>query len=363
MVRVVGIDPGTKSFDLCGLEDGRVFMEESIPSVDIAEDPGVVVKRLKSAGDIDLIVGPSGYGLPVTHISRIGDREHFLLILVRPDDLKIGVLVGLRRLVKLMAAEGLNVYFIPGVIHLKTVPTHRKVNRIDLGTADKLCCAVLAVQDQANRLGLEYGEVSFVMVEMGFGYNAIIGVEGGRVVDGIGGTLAGPAFLSQGVMDGELAYLLGGFKKDILFEGGVASIVGDPALTPEEFAKRHNEGERYSMAWDALMEGLERGVASMNVSVRRPREILISGRLSRVPEIYDEVSRRLSRYGDVRRVQGFAEKVKEAAQGAALIADGLAGGKYKRLVESLDIQGASGTVLDHVYLKSMDELKKRYGLL
>ena len=29
-----------------------------------------------------------------------------------------------------------------------TVPEHRKVNRVDLGTADKLCAAALGIQDQ-----------------------------------------------------------------------------------------------------------------------------------------------------------------------------------------------------------------------
>ncbi len=362
MVRVIGIDPGTMSFDFCGLDDGKVFLEESIPSVKLAENPGVVIDLLKSAGDLDLIVGPSGYGLPLTPLSKVGAKEHFELILIRPDDLSISVLVGLRKLVKMMAAEKLNVYFIPGVIHLKTVPEHRKVNKIDLGTADKLCCATLGVHDQSSRLKIGYGETSFIMVEIGFGYNAIMGVENGKIVDGVCGSVAGPAFLSQGRMDGELAYLLGSFTKSVLFEGGALSIAGDPSLTPEDFAKKHSGSERFRVAWEALVEGVERDVAAVNVAVRDPREILISGRLSRVPEIYSEVSSRLSRYGKVRKVQGFAKTVKEAAQGAALIADGLAGGRYKALLDALDIRGASGSVLDHIYLAELGELKKRHGV-
>ncbi|MCL4436219.1 MAG: DUF1464 family protein [Thaumarchaeota archaeon] len=362
MVRVVGIDPGTKSFDFCGLDDGKVFLEKTIPSTEIADNPHVVIDILKSAGDLDLIIGPSGYGLPLTHISKIGDKEHFQLILVKPGDLKIGVLVGLRKLVKMMAAEGMNVYFIPGVIHLNTVPEHRKVNKIDLGTADKLCCATLGIYDQSKRLKIGYDQTSFIMVEIGFGYNAVMGVEHGKIVDGIGGTVAGPAFLSQGKMDGELAYLLDSFSKGLLFEGGASTIAGDPAVTPEKLGKQHNDSEQYKVAWNALIEGVERDFAAMNVVVREPREILISGRLSRVPEIYKEVTKRLSKYGEIREVQGFAKNVKEAAQGAALIADGLAGGQYKKLVDTMELRKASGTVLDHIYLSTLDEMKRKYGM-
>jgi predicted butyrate kinase (DUF1464 family) len=362
LVRVVGIDPGTMSFDFCGLDNGKVFLEKSILSTDIADNPGVVIDTLKSAGNLDLIVGPSGYGLPVTHINEIGDQENFELILVKPGDLKIGVLVGLRKLVKMMAEEGLNVYFIPGIIHLKTVPEHRKVNKIDLGTADKLCCATLGIHDQSKRLGIDYSKTSFIMVEVGFGYNAIMGVENGKIVDGVGGTIAGPAFLAQGRMDGELSYLLDSFTKDVLFEGGASSIAGDPMITPEAFTERRNDSESFKVAWNALLEGLERDVAAMKVAIKEPREILISGRLSRVPEIYDDLSNRLQKYGDVKEVQGFAKTVKEAAQGAALIADGLAGGSFEKLINTLDIRGATGSILDHIYLKEANELKKKYGV-
>jgi len=363
MVKVVGIDPGTKSFDLCGLDDGKVFLEKSIDSADIAEDPGIVIDALKSAGDLDVIVGPSGYGLPLTHISQVGDKEYFEMILVKPEDKKTGVLVGLSKLVKLMAKENLNVFFIPGVIHLKTVPEHRKANKIDLGTPDKLCSATLGVYDQSKRLGINYEQTSFIMVEIGFAFNAIIGVEKGKIISGIGGTSAGPAFVAQGKMDGELAYLLDSFSKDTLFKGGAKSIMNQTTITPEEFAKKHNSSEKLSIAWEAMMEGIEREVASMKVVVKKPREILTSGRLSILPEIKNEISIRLTKYGDVREVQGFAKNVKESSQGAALIADGLAGGNHRKLVEVLDIHGASGSVLDHIHLVKIDEMKKKYSLI
>lgn len=363
MVKVIGIDPGTKSFDLCGLNNGKVFLEKSIPSNEVSDNPRIIIDILKSESNLDMIIGPSGYGVPITHISKLGDKENFELTLVKPEDNKKGGLRGLSKLIKMMITENLNVYFIPGVIHLKTVPEQRKVNKIDMGTADKLCCATLGIYDQSKRLNIDYDETSFIMVEMGYSFNAILGVEKGKIVDGIGGTLAGPAFKSQGKLDGELAYLLNSFLKNTLFDGGISSIIGNSSITPEEFVKKHNDSEINEIAWKALIEGIERDVSSMKISVKKPREILISGRLATLPGLYNELSKRLSVNGNVEKIEGFTKNVKEAAQGAALLADGLSGGKYKKLVNVLNINDASGSVLDHIYLRNINEIKKKYGLL
>jgi predicted butyrate kinase (DUF1464 family) len=59
---------------------------------------------------------------------------------------------------------------------------------------------------------------------------------------------------------------------------------------------------------------------------------------------------------------GFATVAKQAAQGAALIADGLAGGTYAPLVDALHIREASGTVLDHLYVISPEVARARLGI-
>ncbi|MGQ9468356.1 MAG: DUF1464 family protein [Nitrososphaerales archaeon] len=358
MVRVIGIDPGTKSFDFCGLDDGKLFMDIAIPSRDIIKDPKLVIEFLKSAKPLNLIVGPSGYGLPLTHISEIDDKKLFLMTLIRHDS-NTRAILGLRKVVEALKEENFNVYFIPGVIHMTTVPSYRKVNKIDMGTADKLCCAALGLFDQARHYSIDYYEVSFILVEMGYGFNAIIGVEKGQIVDGIGGTTGSIGFLSLGAMDGELAYLSNKIDKNTLRQGGAAYIAGDERITPEEFAKKVHD-EHYNLAWEAFMEGIEKGVAQMRISVKEPKEIMLSGRLCKVKRIYDELSKRLSTLGKVRRLEGFAKVAKEAAQGAALLADGLAGGRYKGLVDAMRIKEAKGTILDHIYLKVVDELKLKY---
>ena len=123
------------------------------------------------------------------------------------------------------------------------------------------------------------------------------------------------------------------------------------------------------------MEGLVKSVAAEMAVVPSPREILISGRLGRIPEIRQELTDRLSPLRDsdlrlrdsdlrlppVRRVAGFAQVAKEAAQGAALIAEGLAGGVHARLVEVMELREAGGTVLDHLYVAGAETLRERYG--
>ena len=68
MPRVIGIDPGTVSIDLCGLEDGRVFLDRTLSTAAALADPAQFVATLMAARPLDLIAGPSGYGLPVTRV-------------------------------------------------------------------------------------------------------------------------------------------------------------------------------------------------------------------------------------------------------------------------------------------------------
>jgi predicted butyrate kinase (DUF1464 family) len=361
MSRVIGIDPGTVSFDLCGLEDGQIFLDTSIPSAEVAANPQALVDALLSARPLDLIIGPSGYGLPWVSIKDFGAPELFLFILVDERERgRISVLSGMSKMIKLMKESELPILFMPGVIHLSTIPAHRKANKIDMGTADKLCCTVLAVFDQARHHCIPYDETSFILVEVGGAYTAVVAVEGGQIKDGLGGTTGGPGFYSLGMIDGELAYLLGRFHKEVLFSGGVAYIAGQPDLSPEEAAHLFGTDEHLNRGWEALIEGVVKSVAAEMTVVTSPREVLLSGRLCRIPTICDELARRLGRFAPVRRVSGMAEVAKEAAQGAALVADGLAGGQFTDLVQTMRLKEAQGTVLDYLYIRGAEELKRRY---
>lgn len=347
MVRVIGIDPGTKSFDLCGLDDEKIILDVSISTKDINKDPQLLSNIILETG-ADLVVGPSGFGLPVTNIKDIGERELFLMSLIKKEDKKS--LLGLRTSIKQMQYNKLPVFFIPGVIHLTTVPSYRKLNRIDMGTADKLCCAALGIRDQASRNNTGYNETSFILLEMGFGYTAAIAVKNGKIIDGIGGSTGSIGFLSLGGMDSELAYLLGGFNKELVFRGGVRKLAG----SPEKLMQNKD-------ALNAYLEGAIKDVLQLTASVD-PREILVSGRISRVEGIFDEMKHRID-FANVRRLEGFGTKtVKEAAQGAAIIANGLAGGSYSQLIETMHLRKAKGTALDNILLPEIETIRKDYNI-
>jgi predicted butyrate kinase (DUF1464 family) len=361
MPRVIGVDPGTLSFDLCGLEDGVVFLDQTITSSNVAANPHVLVEALRAAGPLDLVIGPSGYGLPWVRAEEFGDQEHFLFVLSDQREQEHAAPVGgMHEIVRALRETGLPVLFMPGVIHLPTVPAYRKANKIDMGTADKLCCLALGIVDQSRYHQIPYQETSFIYVEVGGAFTSVMAVEAGQVIDGFGGSSGAPGFRALGTMDGELAYLLGCFPKEVLFSGGVASITGQPDIDAAEAVRLIERNPAVKAGWEALFEGVTKYVAAELAVVPKPREILLSGRLSRIPVIRDELRHRLSRFAPVRQIQGIAQIAKEAAQGAALIADGLMNGQFASLVEVMRLHEASGTVLDYLHVKGADELRRKY---
>jgi len=350
-VRIIGIDPGTGSFDFFGMDGEKIILDTSVPVPEVAQNPKVLVDTVRSVFPLDMIVGPSGYGLPLTQIRDITERELTLMV---PDDKSIPLYDGIRMVIRLMKAEGFPLYFTPGVIHLPTVPAYRKANKMDMGTADKVCCVALAIRDQAELYGIDYSETSFILAEVGYAFNAVIGVEGGEIVDGLGGTSGGPGFITLGSMDSELAVRLGKFPGIVLFSGGAKDASGKDDLTPEELAKEHH---KYPPAWNMLLESIVKGVAAIMVAVEKPREILLSGRLSGIPEIAETLVAKLSKFGKVRKVGRQASVAKEAAEGAYIIGEGLLGGKYKGIVDCLELRGARGTMHDYILLKGVEPEK------
>jgi predicted butyrate kinase (DUF1464 family) len=189
-------------------------------------------------------------------------------------------------------------------------------------------------------------------------------VERGQIVDGLGGSSGPIGVRSPGALDGEVAYLLGTITKRALFDGGAATVAGEDPSEVDWLATPTTPSAK--IAWFAFMESAVKAVVTLSVAAPSAREVVISGRMAEFDRVRDDLARRLSALTpklDVQRLHGFATAAKQGAQGAALIADGLAGGREAELVHALGLQHATGTVLDHLALIQPTLARARLGLL
>jgi predicted butyrate kinase (DUF1464 family) len=328
--------------------------EGAFPSAALGADPSPLVDALRAHGPFDLVLGPAGYGLPLVAAADVGERELALMVLKRADEPEAGAgIAGMRSIVRSLLAAGVPLVFGPGAIHLPTVPVHRKWNRIDLGTADKVASAALGIVDQAERLGIPFAQTRFLLLELGGGFSAALAVDGGRIVDGLGGSAGPIGARAGGALDGEAAYLIGGaLSKRTIFSGGALDPDGVVDLSTPGALARLREDPAARDGWLALEEGAAKAVLALTSSVPEPREVLVSGRLASAPGLLDALGERLRAVAPVRP----ALAVKSAARGAALLADGLAGGGYAPLVDGLRLREARGGVLDHLRMFGADRI-------
>lgn len=375
MVKVVGTDSGTKSYDIFGFDDEteEVFVDEAIPREEMVKNPHIVIKRLKEIDKkyrVEAIVASSGYGIPLKLAKDSTDEEIALATFITENDVRRRLrIIGLRNLLKLLKEDpelNYKTYFTPGVIQLPTVPVYRKVNKIDMGTSDKVYTASLAIARYAELHGIEYSKVNLIAVEIGFAYTSALAIRNGEIVDAVAGTAGFPGYLGLGFIDGELAYALANtieLSKELLFRGGAAYLSNiDPFKTPvEEFVKLGSSG------YELLIESVIKDVLVLLYSTK-PSVIYLSGRFSRIPIFVEDVNKRFENIFDMlsykpqlTTLESRGKVAKQAAEGAAIIANGLAGGKYRKLVDVLKLKESKGTIFDHVTVVDKDQLIKRFS--
>jgi predicted butyrate kinase (DUF1464 family) len=369
LVKSIGIDSGTKTMDIYGFDDidGSIIIDVAIPRDEITKSSKQVLEKLREAqnrfGKIDAIVGPSGYGMGLKKAQIATDEEIAEATFVTEADVNRRLrIIGLRELMLLLrSAKDLNTWFTQGVIHLITVPKFRKVNRIDMGTSDKVLSVVLGVKDQAERLKIPYDKTSFFLIEVGFGYTSAISVKNGQIVDAMAGTAGFPSFLGMGFLDSEVAYAVANsiddFSKQLLFAGGVASFAGFDSSRPlEEFVKVAKTNTKVKQGYEMMLEAIVKDVASLLPTVI-PKEIILSGRFTRIPEFLKDMKIKLSGFFEktnlkvkITVLESKAAVTKQAAEGAAVFANGLAGGKYKQLINEMHLMESEGTVFSNICL-------------
>ncbi len=326
MLRVVGTDPGTSSLDLLLLSDGEVVDQARLEPGRLRDEPALVADLLARWKPLDLVSAPSGYGLPLIRGVLLTEDHLEQLSLVRTEERgrDMGVM-GFRSWVRAFLASGVPTVFLPGGLHLPTIPPHRKVGAIDLGTADKIAVAALALHVDVRYAG-GFDQSTFALVEIGSAFSAVLVVNRGRIVDASAGSRGPIGLRSGGAWDGEVACWRKQISKEDLFRGGMDDLG--------------------SIGPDAFRESLRRHVAGLR-SITPFDRIYISGRGLERPEVSDLVDGALSGLGQTLPLPGLPGAwVKHSAQGAAILADALAGGRFAAIADSLHLTEAAGSVWD-----------------
>jgi len=351
MFRVIGIDPGSLSWDFFGLNDDKIILDTSIPSKELIKAPQKAITIIKSVENIDLMVAPSGFGLPLKDVNDLTEKDiHYTLLKFKEEEKE--KLIGLGEVLRRIKAEKIPGIIVPGVKHLPTIPRYRKINKVDMGTADKLCTAVTGIRDQMETFQIPPQKTNFIMVEIGYGFTAVLAIEKGQIIDGIGGSNI-MGFKACGSLDGELAYLIKYIKKNNIYKGGVASIAGYSDLSLKEITLLAEKDEQIRTALKAYLSSVKKavfGISSSFSNKDKIQEILLAGRGTDLTYLRDRIIEGLRNVAPTRLMKSYSQIAKRAAQGAAFIANGLLGGEFEPIVKNLRLKEASGSILDDIFI-------------
>jgi len=351
MFRVIGIDPGSLSWDFFGLNNEEVILDTSISSKELIKEPQKAITIIKSVENIDLMVAPSGFGLPLKKVTDLTEKDiHYTLLKFKDEDKQ--KLIGLGEVLRLIKAEKIPGIIVPGVKHLPTIPRYRKINKIDMGTADKLCTAVTGIRDQMENFQVPPQKTNFIMVEIGYGFTAVLAIEKGQVIDGIGGSNI-MGFKACGSLDGELAYLIKNIKKKNIYKGGVSYIAGYEDLSLHEITLLAERDEQTKVALEAYISSVKKAVYAISSSFTDKsniHEVLLAGRGANLAYLREKIISNLLDIAPVRIMKTYSQLSKRAAQGAAFIANGLLNGEFKPIIDNLRLKEAKGSILDDIYI-------------
>ena len=140
-----------------------------------------------------------------------------------------------------------------------------------------------------------------------------------------------------------MAFLAGRVEKAMLFSGGVTAWQETQPTAPR--------GAGSDLALAAYVEGVFKAVLALTASVPQPREILLSGRHAGDSEIRRELESHLSHIAPVRDMRG-----------AAIIAEGMAGGRWAPLIDCMRLRDATGTSLDYLRVIGREQARHSLGL-
>jgi predicted butyrate kinase (DUF1464 family) len=141
-------------------------------------------------------------------------------------------------------------------------------------------------------------------------------------------------------------------RKDTLYSGGALDPVGNLDISDLESlwsSPAHAEG------WTALLEAAVKAVHALLVSAPAPREIVLSGRIARLPALVAGLTSSLDAVAPV--VALVPGRASAAARGGALLADALTGGRNAAIADVLRLRESSGTVLDYLRVAGAETIR------
>ena len=321
----LGIDYGTKSWKVALLQEEKVKdLREFEDSLQVLSYLDEVVARYPSLP----IVLPSGFGIPLKKVQEIQEQDIFEMTLKKGEPRELG----LGRFLETLKPRNIQAYCIPAVKLLPSIPVYRKVNKIDLGTSDKLCSIAFvektllekaSFEDSSQSIGFQ--GMNFLMLEVGYAFTCLLVVKDGQIIDALGGTAGCMGPKSRGSIDGELAYLYNFNTKAQIYSGGFLDL-------EEKFP---GYGEK--AFWESLEKELLAFMHFYHMDL-----ILLTGR----NKLW--VQEKLGHRYPTRILQNDKEGF-ESAIGAAIIANGIEGGRFENIVTHLGIKEAHEHVLDWLY--------------
>ncbi|MFI5340843.1 MAG: DUF1464 family protein [Candidatus Methylomirabilales bacterium] len=307
----LGIDSDATAWRIAAWDEDRAADLQTFAQVDELWD---FVEDLISLHPAMPIVLPSGFGIPVTRAGEILDQDIVEMTLQpsRPIADKLGKFLAEAR------RRPLRAFCIPGVKLLPTVPPHRKVNRLDLGTSDALCAAAWAIHC-LEATGRAHAACDFLLLHTRIDSRSLLVVQGGRIVDGMGTTTD---------------------QTGVAREGVLAPLASHPGGTPSPRRMHDARSEPPDCGQAALWETVEKESLGL-LGFHKLSEVIPTG-VRRV-EFSQALEGRLPLVQLPAPPDGY-----EAALGAAVIAAGLTGGPSARLVEHLGLWEARERVLDWI---------------
>jgi len=342
--KTMGFDPGSFQWKIAVIDDGGTIAMERLDTGRVSEHPGLLRDIIHRHLDgLRALAAPSGFGLPLTTIESVGERELRLMTLKRNGKTIVGLSKTVDIFREIQEETGIKCFILPSVKHLPTVPRWRKISRIDMGTSDKVCSVAWALQRIHEKLSRPYEEVSFVLAEVGHSFVSMVCVKGGEIVDGIGGTNVSFGTKASGALDAELAHIWSFPEKAGLYSGGLTDAAG---MGLEEI-EGSLSGGLSGRAGDALKRlGESFASDALAISSRNGiRHFVLSSSVG--PQLTAFMERALRDVG-LRPVTDLAVE-ESAALGAAYIANGIIGGRYQPLAQILAIASSTGSVLDDIF--------------